>query len=155
MTNQNDKIVRGNITNTETGEVSEVEHYLFCSGDEIRTIAMIINTESYEHPNCQVTNAEGITKYFCTFQISADCLAIDSLGGVFELNLNFQPGSREEMEQILKDLVAGRIFSIRGWYSVLSECPAITIHDPIYSQLCPDFSEDEVRECFRINSMKI
>jgi hypothetical protein len=155
MTNQNNKIMRGKITNTETGEVSEFEHYLFCLGTEMHTIAMIINAECYEHPNCSVTSADDITRFFYRFQVNVDCLALDSLGDIFELNLDFEPNTREEMDQILRDLVADRIFSIRGWYSVLSEHPIITIHNPIYSPLCPDFSEDEVRECFRINSQML
>jgi hypothetical protein len=75
-----DNIIQGTITDQETGESFEVDHYLFLSGSELTAIVKITQVNSYIHPNQ-------------SFQVSVECQALDSFGFVFQLNINFTPGS--------------------------------------------------------------
>lgn len=148
-------MMKGTSINCATGATSAFEHYLFyCPEHEIRTIVKVISVESYETPDNCAMRPDGTTEPFAQFQISVSCQGIDCLGSVFDLELDFGPDTIAERNKILEDVVADRIFMIRGRYSIISEIPCLIIHDPGYSHLCPDYSEEEVRECFRINSME-
>ena len=135
-----DKILRGVIENMETGERHEVSHYLFLSDLELTTIVKINNVESYLHPDNSM-------------QVSVDCQALDCIGSVFDLKLEFSPGSIEERDQLLEDMKVDSIFPVKGQYGVSRSAP-ICLFEPTYRFPEPDFPLDKVREAFRINSGK-
>lgn len=137
-----DKIIKGVITNEETAEHDSFTHYLFCHEFELRTLVKINKVNSYVHPDN-------------SFQIYIDCWGLDGVGGVFEVGLNFTPSTLEERNKILIDLAVDSIFTVKGSYTIITAEALIDIHDPLYYPLCPDFSEEEIREVFRINSAEL
>jgi len=135
----NESIVRGSIVDVETGESFEVEHCLFLTGSELTAIVKITKVNSYIHPNQSL-------------QVSVDCLALDSFGFVFQLNINFNPDLIEERAQLLRDLCVDSLWIVKGQYTVAENIPPfITLHDPFYRVVPPKFSEDETRKAFEIN----
>ena len=130
-------IVQGNIRNMETGEEWGGEHYMLCTGFEFTTIARITHVESYMHPDDSI-------------QICVDCLGLDSLGGVFDLSLEFGPDSMEQKKKLLKDLQIDAIFIVKGIYGI-PKGDSPTLYDPQYRPVEPEFSETEAREAFRVN----
>jgi len=80
-----------------------------------------------------------------------DCLALDCIGSVFDLNSEFSPGSIEERDQLLEDMKVDSIFPVKGQYGVSRSAP-ICLFEPAYRFGEPDFPLDKVREAFRINS---
>ncbi len=83
-------IIEGTIKNMETGEISNVRHYLFVTDLELFAIAKIEHIESFELPDN-------------SFQILVDCSGLDSIGQVFQLDLNFTPDFAETRNRILED----------------------------------------------------
>jgi hypothetical protein len=137
----NDNIIQGTITNTETGESWEREHYFLDTGFELTTIVKITQVDSYYfHEND-------------SFQVSVDGLALDSAGFVFKILLEFNPESLGERDQLLQDLKLDSIFVVKGEYGVDEDTPpSIMLHYPSYRTVEPEFSEEEVRRAFQINN---
>ncbi|MFC1816066.1 hypothetical protein ACFL0M_09000 [Thermodesulfobacteriota bacterium] len=131
-----DNIIKGKITNMESGDVFFGDHYLFYPGSDMTTIIKILKTESYVHPDDSM-------------QVSVDCLGLNSVGGVFELGLEYAPDTIEKRDQLLQDLMVGSVFMVKGEYGTADNF--ITIFDEDYRPVEPDFSEEDVREAFRIN----
>ena len=134
------KIVTGSFENVDTGEVTAVNHYLFCGGFELNTFVRIEKVELYIHPNE-------------SFQISSDCLGLDSYGFVFKLGLEFD-FSRDRVDdknRILSDIAVGSILAVKGEYGIIPTDGSIIVFEPQYSSLPPDFSLEEVEEVFRRN----
>ncbi len=129
-------MTRGTITNMETGEAWDVEHFLFSNDARISAIVRIEQVNSYIHENDSM-------------QISADCLALDCIGAVFPMLLNFTPESVELRDGILADLQPDLLFHISGAYT--AGTGDITVHDAEYRPL-----EEELvtyaKEAFRVNS---
>ena len=86
-------------------------------------------------------------------QVSVDCLGLDSVGGVFELLLGYNPDSTEERDQLLQDITVDSVFLVTGEYGICDDAP-LSIFDADCRPVEPDFSEDEVREAFRINGQE-
>lgn len=137
-------LVSGTIKNTETGEISSLDHYLFCHGYKLKTIVKIINVGNWTHDDNSM-------------QISADCLGLDGLGQVFELSLEFIPNTVHEMNRIIEDLKVDDIFIVSGTYAIIwaKDEKSITIYDPEYAPASLHFSEEEIREVFRRNSKRL
>jgi hypothetical protein len=135
------KIVTGKITNLDTGETHDViPFYLFWGGFEMNTFIKILHVESFLHPD----NSR---------QISVDCLVLDSGGCMFKLTVNFTPKGLDDELKILSDITAGKILAARGYYTVLSDADGgISLLDPTYSPLPPEYSLEEVEEVFRVNN---
>ena len=131
-------MLRGTITNMETGEEHETEHFLFPNDARISAIVRVEKVESYIHEDDSM-------------QISVDCQALDSIADVFDLNMNFTPETTEKKEEILRDLVDGRMFVVEGEYTVLREEGAITIHDAEYHPVDSELARI-AEEAFRVNS---
>jgi len=131
------KIMRGSIEDLSTGESREVEHYLFTTGFELTTIVKVMEINSWVHPDDSI-------------QISIDCDALDCVGGVFSVNLEFTPDSITERDRILSDFRRDSLFVVRGKYGVPRDT-AIALYDVRHWTVEPDFSEYEIREVFRIN----
>lgn len=80
-----------------------------------------------------------------------DCLALDSIGSVFKLTLNFTPDDKDEMLKIETYLSKFTYLYVEGDYTISQNDLDIIIHDPKYSALPHDLSEYEVEEAFRKN----
>jgi len=136
-----DKIVQGRIEDMDTGEVYFGDHYLFCPGFEITTIVKILETNSYINPDDSL-------------EVRVDCLGLDDVGSVFELDLYYTPESIEQRDKLMQDLTADSIFMVKGGYGIggLGTTNSyVTIYNAAYLPVEPDFSEDEIREVFRVN----
>jgi len=137
-----DNIIQGTITDQETGESFEVDHYLLPTDSELTAIVKITQINSYIHPNQ-------------SFQVNLDCLALDSFGFVFQLNINFTPDLIEERDQLLRDLRLDSLWIVKGKYSVGEKPPPfILLHDPAYQAIPPEISEAEIRQTFELNQPK-
>jgi hypothetical protein len=134
------KIVTGSIENVDTGEVTAVDHYLFCGGFELNTFVWIEKVEFYTHPDE-------------SFQISIDCLGLDGYGFVFKLGLefDFSGDQADEKNRILSDITVGSILAVKREYGIIPTDGSIIVFEPQYSSLPPAFSLSEVEEVFRGN----
>ena len=122
-----DNLIQGTITNTETGESWEREHYLLDTGFELTTIVKITQIDSYVFENDSL-------------QVSVDGLALDSAGFVFKILLEYNPESLGERDQLLQDLKLDSIFMVKGEYGVVEDTPpSIMLHYPSYRTVEPDF----------------
>ena len=134
-----ESIVRGSILDVETGESHEMEHFLLVTGAELTAMVNITQVESYIHEDK-------------SFQVSVDCLALDSFGFVFQLNMNFTPDFIEERDKLLRELKVDSLLITKGHYTVVENMPPfITLHDPSYRAVPPEFSEDQIRKAFEVN----
>ena len=82
-------------------------------------------------------------------EINVDCEGLGSAGSVFKVHIFFRLNSFEERDRILADLQVDSLFQIRGEYDVTGEI--ITLFEPEYSPLGPDYPEDEIRKAFEVN----
>lgn len=113
-------------TNMNTGKSIESDFLLFPNEAKICAIVRVEKVRHYFHGDNSI-------------QIIIDCLALDSLGNVFALDMQLNPESVEEMGAILEDLEEGQLYSIEGRLCVLQEEASITIYgaeyDPIFGVL--------------------
>lgn len=131
-------LIYGSIKNMETGEIKEVEHYPFFAEFEVTTLVKVEKVESFSFPGGSM-------------QVSADCHGLDSVGGVYDLSLEFFPHSTQEQDKIVEDLKSASSYSlVKGKYAVAKGAP-LSIWDPEYRSIGPAFTESEIREVFRIN----
>lgn len=135
----NDKMITGVIENTETGEKTEMEHYLFFPGYGLTAIVLVKSVE------CYGPYTEGFT------QIDVTCKALDSMGNVYDLNITFHLNNFEDKTKYLFDFKENSVHLVCGQYGILDNEPPMVLLDPEYRSVEPDFKEDEVREAFRIN----
>lgn len=130
--------VKGVVTDMETGESFEGEHLMFCYDAEMNSIVRIEHVDNYTYPDNSM-------------EVSIDCLALDCVGFVFDMSLNFTPTSESERSRILNDLKVGSVFLISGRYG--RPVDVLTVYDPQYKPPAPDLEKD-VQEVFRVNGMK-
>lgn len=140
MNNKLDKVTC-QITCMDTGEThEEPPFYFFPTNFEMNTIVKVESVESYLHPD----NSR---------QICIEALALDGIGFVFQLSINFVPQSTEEVQKILAEFIVGNIIAVHGCYSVSSdESNAIMLHDPSYGPVPSKYSIEDIREVFRVNN---
>ena len=84
-------------------------------------------------------------------KIVVNCKALDSIGYVYDLGLEFITDTIEHRDQIVTDMKMGAIFIVKGRYSICQSELIIDIQDPEYLPLPPDLDEQEVREVFKVN----
>jgi len=85
-------------------------------------------------------------------QISLDCQALDTIGNVFNLGVDFTPKAVSERDQILRDLKVDSILLMHGRYLSIED-GRMTLTGPEYRPVDPAIaSEDQIREVFRLNS---
>ncbi|MGO9138746.1 MAG: hypothetical protein ACLQBC_13900 [Syntrophales bacterium] len=135
-----DEILCGKMTNMESGEEWNVQ-FKFCLNDA--ELHAIVKVESVRLKTDR--DDPDPTEVFVT------CKALDSIGLVFELCLEFIPEDDERKNEIIADMKTGAIFLVKGQYRIFQDDLTIKIIDPEYLPLPPDFDEDEVREVFRVN----
>lgn len=133
------------VENVETGEIHEdPPFYYFPTGFELNTFVKIENIRSYPFT---FDNSEAR-------QICIEALALDGIGFVFKLSIDFMPVSIEEEKAILSEITVGAILEFHGCYSISSnEKGGIALYNPTYGPLPPEYSVSEVEEVFRVNNM--
>ena len=89
--NNRSGLITGKIEDLNTGEISEINHYLLITGSTIKTIVKIINGQSFIFPDNSL-------------QFYVDCFAMDSIECVFKLTLNFTPDNQNKLHRIATDL---------------------------------------------------
>ncbi len=138
-----DKIITGTITNKETGEVHDmVPFYFFTHGGELSTIVKILSVKSTFNEKTDPA-----------IQVNVDCLALDSMGNVFKLNLYFLPECLDDEKKIVTEITEDKIMTATGRYSISRDDKSpVMLIDPQYSLLPPEYSLKEVEEVFRINN---
>ena len=136
-----EEVLTGTITDEETGENWNVEFRLFFSDMELTAI---VNVGSVRLKTDQ--DNPDPTEVFVT------CKALDSIGLVFELSLEFIPENEERKDEIIADMKTGAIYLVKGRYNIFQDELTIKIVNAEYLHLPPGFDEDEVREVFRVNS---
>lgn len=130
--------IKGIITNMDTGESLEVEHFLFPNNAVLSAIAKVGKVASYVHEDDSM-------------QIDVDCLALDSIGNVFPLSLNYTPEAVMLRDAILEDMQPDCLIYISGEFT--AGCSPICVHDAEYRAVEPKVAE-VARECFRVNAIK-
>jgi hypothetical protein len=136
-----DEIVHGKMTNLESGEEWNVQFKFHLNDAELHAIVKVEDAEimtSSEDPDQK--------------QVVVNCKALDAIGLVYGLSLDFSSGTNEEMEKINADMQKDAIFLVKGRYSILGEDIIAILLDPTYLTLPPGFDDQELREVFRVNS---
>lgn len=128
--------VTGEITNMETGETWDVEHFLLPNDARISAMVRIEQAVSYVHEDGSM-------------QIVVACMALDSIGGVFPLALNFTPKSVTLRDEIVADLQPDRLFYVSGEFTTGGD--EILVHDPEYHPVETELVANTL-EAFRVNS---
>ncbi len=138
---KDEKVLCGTITEMESGEKTAVEFIPFFTDVELMTMVRV----------------EGIEKNDFTFDdeevsfISVSGKALDSIGLVFDIELEFWIDKEEEENEIVADMKTGAIFLAKGSYRISSKEMLVTLRDPEYLPLPPEFDEQKIREVFRVN----
>lgn len=140
MENKPNDFHRRTIENVETGETGKGEPDFFAAGFELTPVVMVKKRESLVLPNLSI-------------HVAVECQALDSIGGVFDLDMDFFPTFIQERDRILEEIGIGSLFWVRGNYPVPKDLP-IALFEPQYRPVKPDFSEEEIRKVFRNNSGK-
>lgn len=113
---------------------------LFSHGFGFKTVVMVLRLDCPVHPDDDP-------------EVRVRCRGLDSVGGVFDLELTFTPEAAEERDRLLKDFQKGSLFVVKGEYSIVTEDSSIILHNPIYYPVSLHFSEREIREVFRLNGI--
>jgi hypothetical protein len=140
MSDDKNKILTGRLTEMESGESWNVEFRPFLTDVVLMAIVQVASTEMM--PNIDDPN---VTK------IVVNCQALDSIGYVYELGLEFMTDTIEQRDQIVADMKIGAIFVVKGRYSICQGACIIDLQDPEYLPLPPSLDEQEVREIFKVN----
>lgn len=135
----NDKMITGVIENMDTGEKTEMEHYMFFPRYGLTAIVLVKAIESYG------PYLDG------SIQIDVTCKALDSIGMVYDLEVTFTKPTSEEKIALLFDIAENSVHLFCGQYGIVNN-ESIVLWDPEYRSVEPDFKEDDVREAFRLNS---
>ena len=135
-----EKLIKGQIENVSTGHMESVERYLLPIDFRLTTIIKIVSIKEWLHPDS-------------SRQVSVHCKALDSIGAVFDLDIEFFPTRQTERDKIIGDLKIGSIFSASGKYGIIRGSP-ITIFNPDYWEVedHSELKEDEIRVVFQVNS---
>jgi FtsZ family, C-terminal domain len=134
-------IITGTITCQKTGTTSDIQHYLFRNDASMKSIVRVIHAEVYKHEDD-----------FEPFQISVDTLALDAIGSVFELNLEFRKESREAAEAILNDMQPNGLYSVSGDYTY-ADGTIWALQNPEYLAIQAE-EKDELYRVFQDNYQK-
>jgi len=133
-----DLTVRGTIVNCVTGKTCEVEHYLYPTDSKIEVVGYFMYAESSELENVSEP-----------FQVDVAALALDSIGGVFDVGLHYLFKNREEAERLVSDLQRDIIFVFAGPFAI-SEDNSFTIYQPEYFPI-PHQELELIRRAIEIN----
>jgi len=121
--------------------------------------------ETFEHAT-MITNSimESIVKVQCVYrnntpnlpmQLLIECLALDSGGEVFELDIHFPFLDLEEYSQFMKIFTVGALWKVKGMFYTGSDDGqiSITLLGPEFHRLAPENVSD-VESAFRINGKR-
>ena len=118
--------ISGTITCQETGATKPLQHYLYPSEARMSSIVRVIHAELHEHKTDSAP-----------FQIAVSALAMDSIGSVFDLALDFRVQSEEIARETIDDMFPGALHVVNGEFTCL-EGGYWTLHNPEY-----DFRSEE------------
>jgi len=135
------KFMKGQMVNESTGETFAIEHYLYPIDLRMWSIIRVSEINSFHHPDN-------------SFQVSVRCEALDSVGAVFEMNIEFFPDNAAEKDRIVEDIKTGEIYRVEGRYGIFEK--GVGIYEPTIKPITgiPEVCEQEIRHVFQINSMK-
>ncbi len=121
--------IAGTITCQETGATKPLQHYLYPSEARMSSIVRVIHAELHEHKTDSAP-----------FQIAVSALAMDSIGSVFDLALDFRVQSEEIARETIDDMFPGALHVVNGEFTCL-EGGYWTLHNPEY-----DFVDEDKRK---------
>lgn len=123
----------------DSGEERTDKHYLLMTSASLKTTVKIQFVLNYTSP-------DGF------MQLSIDCLALDFVGGVFDVALQYFSDEIEVRDKILQDLKQGSMWYVNGDLLVACEdgAPFIVLYMPQYEKLRPE-NEKEAGIAFQIN----
>ena len=133
--------MKGQMVNESTGEIFDIEHYLYPMDLRMWSIIKVTEVASFHHPDN-------------SFQVSISCEALDSVGAVFEMSINYFPDNAVEKDRIVEDIKTGEIYRVEGRYGIFGN--GVSIFEPNIKPMTgvPLACEQEIRHVFQINSMK-
>ena len=135
-------LLTGKLENMETGEEWNFEFVPYFSDMELLTIVKVISAESYEDTD---------EKRF----VDVDCHAMDSLGFIYPIVLEFIQVTNEESIKILADMIPDALFAAKGRYGIEDSTMSIHLFDPECIKIDADKNEELVRKAFLINSQSM
>lgn len=130
--------ISGTITCRETGAATSLEHYLYPANSRMTSIVQVIHAELYEHVDASEP-----------FQISVDVLALDAIGTVIELGLEFRRSTREASDALLQDMPSKALLLVSGEYTC-ADGAFWAIQNPDY-QAVPEEELEELNRVFQVN----
>jgi len=131
----NSKLITGTVQDNKNGKV--YEHAVMITDAMMETIIKVQNITNY--PNAPM-------------QLFIECLALDGVGCVFELEIHFPFLDIEEHSQMLESFTNGSVWKMKGMFAIGSDEGQTTIIlvSPEYHSLAPEDISD-VKSAFRIN----
>jgi len=140
MTDENNEIITGTVTEVDSGECWSLEFKPFPTDMALMAIIQVERLEIAADDDNAIHT-----------QIIVECNALDSYGLVYKIDLEFAPETVAERDKIVADMKTGAIYMVKGRYSICQEEFIVTISEPEYRPLPPSFDEEEVREVFEVN----
>ena len=131
------KILKGFFEDLTTGEIKSINHYLLPLNLNLETIVKVQEVHSFVHEDASM-------------QVSIDCRALDSIGAVYNISLDFSPSSTEIRDHLIEVFQAGFILMIKGEYGIPKDAP-ITLSEPQYSFIKSESLLEEVTKAFTFN----
>ena len=136
-------LLTGKLEDMESGEEWNVEFVPYESDMNLMTIVKVISANSYED------NDEKMS-------VDVDCHAMDSLGFIYPIVLEYIRVTKEENDKIMADMVPDALFAAKGRYGI-EEGTMSVFHllDPEYIKIDTDKDEELIRKAFQINSKSL
>ena len=133
-------LLTGKLEDMETGEEWHMEFVPYFSDMELLTIVKVISAESYEDTDEKRS-------------VDVDCHAMDSLGFIYPIVLEFTQVTNEESIKILADMIPDALFAAKGRYVILEgTVTIINLLEPEYIKIDADKDEELIRKAFQIDS---
>jgi len=131
------KILKGFVEDLTTGKIQFMNHYLLPLDLKLETIVKVQEVHSYVHEDASM-------------QVYIECRALDSIGAVYNISLDFSPSSAERRDHLIEIFQPGSILMIKGEYGIPKDAP-ITLSEPQYSFIESESLLEEVKNAFNFN----
>jgi len=126
------------IENMDTGEVKYDESCIFFNDATLTAFVLVKQVNYYHHDDD-------------SHQVSIESLALDCLGNVFCIGIEYCPDSVAGKDNLLADMTEGKIYFVKGTYCVVDNEASITLYSPSYKSVETEI-ETTIRQVFEINS---
>lgn len=118
--------------------VSSNEYYMFPTSFELETVVKIEKSRVIQHADYT--------------QISMEAMALDGLGFVFRVGIEFAFSNCEDVDNIVNVAEEGRILEAKGCYAVLPERDGgITLYHPLFCSLSCEADAEQLNKVFVTN----